>query len=82
MPLFEYTCLACHSEFELLIRGSAVPACPSCGATSLEKRLSMFAVSSDGTQARSRQRLGARQRERSQRNQAERQFYKSDHHDD
>ena len=34
MPLFEYRCPACKSQFELLIRGSAVPACPSCGSTS------------------------------------------------
>jgi putative FmdB family regulatory protein len=82
MPLFEYRCLACHDEFELLIRGSAQPICPSCGATSLEKILSTFAVSSDGTQTRSRERLGAQQRAKAASNQAERTFYKHDHHDD
>jgi putative FmdB family regulatory protein len=82
MPLFEYRCLACHAEFELLIRGGAQPVCPSCGAVSLEKLLSMFGVSSEGSQLRSRERLGARQQEQSRRNQTEREFYKHDHHDD
>jgi putative FmdB family regulatory protein len=82
MPLFEYTCRACDSQFELLVRGSTPPACPSCGSADLEKVLSMFAVSSEGTQLRSRQTLGERQRARSQAVQKERTFYKSDHHDD
>jgi putative FmdB family regulatory protein len=82
MPLFEYRCLTCDSQFELLIRGSMTPTCPSCGSASLERIISMFAVSSDGTQRRSRQLLGAKQKEQSQRNSAEREFYKHDHHDD
>lgn len=82
MPLFEYRCLGCEQQFELLIRGDATPSCPSCGGTSLERIVSMFAVSSDGSQRRSRQLLGAKQKEKSLRNQAERTFYKHDHHDD
>lgn len=82
MPIFEYRCAACDSRFELLIRGSMVPACPSCGATSLERILSMFAVSSDGSQLRNRETLGAKQRMKSQANQKERDHYKHDHHDD
>ena len=46
MPVYEYRCRACETEFELLVRGSVVPACPSCGGTDLERLLSMFAVSS------------------------------------
>jgi len=82
MPLFEYRCQTCSSEFELLVRGGDVPACPSCGSASLEKLLSLFAVSSDGTQLRSRQRLGTAQRQQAKHNQTEREFYKNDHHDD
>jgi putative FmdB family regulatory protein len=82
MPLFEYRCSTCHHQFEALVRGSVTPACPSCGGTSLERIVSMFAVSSDGTQQRSRQRLGAKQKAQAEQNQAERTFYKSDHHDD
>lgn len=82
MPLYEYRCPACDREFELLIRGSVVPACPTCGSTEIEKILSMFAVSSEGTQMRSRERLGAAQRARSAANQKEREHFKHDHHDD
>ncbi|MEO8077421.1 MAG: zinc ribbon domain-containing protein [Acidobacteriota bacterium] len=82
MPLYEYRCTACDSRFELLIRGSVVPTCPSCGATSLERTLSLFAVSSPGTQQKNRQTLGAQQRLESQRNQKERSHYRHDHHDD
>lgn len=82
MPLFEYRCPTCDSQFELLIRGSAVPACPSCGSTSLERLISSFGVGSDGTSFRNRQTLGAQQRVKSQANQKEREHYRHDHHDD
>ena len=82
MPLFEYRCLACDSRFELLIRGSDVPACPSCGATSLERTLSLFAVSSPGTQQKNRKSLGATQRAKAESVQKERDHYRHDHHDD
>jgi len=82
MPLFEYRCLSCDSQFELLIRGSAVPVCPSCGATNLDRMLSMFAVSSEDSQMRHRETLGAQQRRKAQANRQEREHYKTDHHDD
>ncbi len=82
MPLFEYRCLSCDNQFELLIRGSAVPVCPSCGATTLERLISMFAASSEESQMRNREALGAQQRRRAQANQMEREHYKTDHHDE
>jgi putative FmdB family regulatory protein len=82
MPLFEYRCGACDSQFELLIRGAAVPTCPSCGNTSLERLISSFGVTSEGTTFRNRQALGAQQRVKSQANQKEREHYRHDHHDD
>ena len=82
MPLYEYRCLGCESEFELLIRGSATPVCPSCEGTDLERLLSMFAVSSEGSSERNRATLGAAQRLKSQANQKERSHYRHDHHDD
>jgi putative FmdB family regulatory protein len=82
MPIFEFRCGACRGECELLIRGAAVPTCPSCGSTSLERRISSFAVSSEGTTFRNRETLGARQRAKAQANQKEREHYKHDHHDD
>ena len=46
MPLFEYACRNCHREFELLVRESTELVCPGCRGRDLEKRLSVFAVSS------------------------------------
>ena len=43
MPLFEYRCKSCGRDFEALVTPSRPAACPSCGSTSLEKRLSVFA---------------------------------------
>jgi putative FmdB family regulatory protein len=48
MPLYEYTCQACRSEFELLVRGSEKPMCPECGGARLEKRFSVPAAHTGG----------------------------------
>lgn len=40
MPLYEYNCPSCETQFELLIRGSEEPHCPECESTRLEKLLS------------------------------------------
>jgi putative FmdB family regulatory protein len=44
MPLYEYTCRKCSSDFELLIRGDETPVCPECGSRKLEKLLSVAAA--------------------------------------
>lgn len=44
MPLYEYTCQACHRELELLVRGDESPACPECGSSHLAKRFSVPAA--------------------------------------
>jgi putative FmdB family regulatory protein len=49
MPLFEYQCQSCSKDFELLVRGSETPECPSCRSTSLQKRLSVFAAHANGS---------------------------------
>ena len=47
MPIFEYACSSCGSEFETLVRGSSpAPECPTCHGTELTKKLSGFAVAS------------------------------------
>ncbi len=40
MPLFEYACSKCDTEFELLIRGKEKAQCPDCGTVKLEKLMS------------------------------------------
>lgn len=51
MPIYEYECRGCGHQFEFLLLPShpATPACPACGGRDLERVISMFAVSSDGT---------------------------------
>jgi putative FmdB family regulatory protein len=44
VPIYEYTCDKCDSQFELLVRGGERPACPSCGGRKLEKLLSVPAA--------------------------------------
>lgn len=48
MPIYEYKCRHCSSEFELLVLRTTVAACPQCESQDLEQVLSGFAVSSDG----------------------------------
>ena len=55
MPIFEYHCSECATEFEVLQRVSdpnnELPKCPSCGARDTKKRFSAFATA--GTQKES-----------------------------
>ncbi len=54
MPTFDYTCRACPCEFEAWVRKrEEMPACPECGASDVERMLSVPNVHSDGTRARS-----------------------------
>jgi putative FmdB family regulatory protein len=49
MPIYEYECRGCGHRFEFLLLPSTVPACPSCNGKDLEREISLFAVSSDGS---------------------------------
>ena len=49
MPLYEYACKSCSSHFEVLVRASETPECPSCQGTDLERRLSVFAAHTAGS---------------------------------
>jgi putative FmdB family regulatory protein len=48
MPLYEYACKECEKQFELLVRGTETPECPSCHGTELERQLSVFAAHTSG----------------------------------
>ena len=48
MPIFEYICLECNHRFETLVQSAAMPACPSCNATALDKQFSPFGVAETG----------------------------------
>lgn len=52
MPIYEYRCDGCGTEFEKLVRrsgGSDEVRCPSCGEKRLTPRLSTFAAHGSGT---------------------------------
>ena len=50
MPLYDYQCKKCGHEFEALIRtGDPAPTCTECGSGDLERLLTSFAVSTDGS---------------------------------
>ena len=52
MPIREFVCTECGTDFEKIVRASqssAEIACPSCGGHQLEKKLSGFAAHSGGT---------------------------------
>jgi len=54
MPIFEYRCDDCGSQFEKLIRRAAETAelrCPSCGKDHLTQQLSTFSAHSGGPKA-------------------------------
>ncbi len=41
MPIYEYVCRDCGNAFEVLVRGSEQPECPSCGQKNLARLLSI-----------------------------------------
>jgi len=51
MPLFEYRCLGCGREFEVLVASGETPRCPSCGSAELKKLLSAFATAPSSSRA-------------------------------
>ena len=51
MPIYEYACQECHTQFETLVRSGTVPECPQCHSTRLEKQLSVFATAASTSTA-------------------------------
>lgn len=49
MPIYEFTCENCGSEFEELVFGSSNEiSCPSCGDKKVKKKVSVFGFKSGG----------------------------------
>ncbi len=44
MPIYAYACQSCSAEFELLVRASDTPTCPTCGGEKLQKQVSRIAT--------------------------------------
>lgn len=50
MPIYEYECRKCGSQFEFFVLPSSpVASCPSCGKKDLKQLISLCAVSSEAT---------------------------------
>jgi putative FmdB family regulatory protein len=50
MPIYEFYCVKCHTIYNFFSRRidtETVPMCPRCGYSQLERRLSVFTVSSN-----------------------------------
>ena len=53
MPIYEYRCDECETEFEKLVRAFREEvSCPDCGSAAVERRLSTFAFASSGNEPR------------------------------
>ena len=49
MPIYEYTCEQCQTEFEMLVFDrSAAVACPACEGQQVKKKFSVFGMKSGG----------------------------------
>jgi putative FmdB family regulatory protein len=49
LPIYEYKCAKCSTEFELLVRGSMVPKCEKCGSEKVDRMLSLPSIKSETT---------------------------------
>jgi putative FmdB family regulatory protein len=57
MPIFEYKCHKCNSEFEKLVFGAATESgvhCPGCDSSKVERLFSCFCGVSKGSDGSSR----------------------------
>jgi putative FmdB family regulatory protein len=50
VPIYEYVCMQCESQFEELVRTGEQPDCPDCGAADVRKQLSVFSAHGSSTQ--------------------------------
>ncbi len=44
MPIYEYHCPKCGAEFEKLVTGQTVVACPMCENPNVKRALSLFGL--------------------------------------
>lgn len=53
MPIFDYRCLQCNQECELIVLTGTLIRCPACGSETLDRLISSFAVSTTTTRGQS-----------------------------
>ena len=61
MPIYDYKCRKCGSQFELLVLKTTIVACPDCASAELDQLISSgFAVSSESSRQTNLQRARKR----------------------
>jgi len=82
MPLYDFLCRVCGGPFEARASVDELPACPSCGSSDTERRLSPFAgpfrVGLRGAEARRSNALRGAREERRRESRAEREERRRD----
>jgi putative FmdB family regulatory protein len=81
MPIYEFACRACHTEFEKLVRGDTVPQCPACESADLERLLSLPKVTSETTRGLVKRAAKARDKAQATDRAAEQRKYELSHDD-
>ena len=81
MPIYEYRCGACGSEFEALVLGKTEPECPSCQSQDLHRLLSLPTVNSSSTRAMSMRAAKKRDKAQGTERMIEQQKYEQSHND-
>jgi len=64
MPIFDFICADCQHHFEVLVRGSTVPVCTSCGSASIDKQMTLPAIKTSSTHGQAMQ--AAKRRDQTQ----------------
>jgi putative FmdB family regulatory protein len=52
MPIYDFRCASCGHLFEELVKVGRIPHCPACNGNDVEKRVSLPAVSTEGSRQR------------------------------
>jgi putative FmdB family regulatory protein len=58
MPIYDYRCAACGTEFERLVRSDTEVSCPGCNSRKLERLMSLTARPAGSTAPADYSRLG------------------------
>ena len=81
IPIYEYSCQDCGNDFEALVRGSSVPACPQCESTDLERQFSLPTAHTSGTHDKAMRAARARDRRQGQERMHAQREYELNHDD-